>query len=374
MWPVIFYIFTGFVLINCCFYAYLSRFCLSKTPNKSNEKHAQRPLSILVCARNEASNLAENIPVLLQQQYPNFEILLINDASTDATAAIIDDFAAQNFHVRAIHIKNTERPINGKKYALRKGIEAARYNHLLFIDADCRPISHFWAQEMAQGFGAKKQIVLGYGSYQHLDQSWLNKIIRYETALTAIQYFGYAKHGNAYMGVGRNLGYTKSLFNAHNGFSAHATIPSGDDDLFVNTSATVTNVSCVYSPQAFTVSRPKTTWSDWFWQKSRHTSVAHLYKTKHQLSLGLFYSSQLFTYIFAVFLLFSTVFSTFSLFIFLVRYLFVGCILYAGMRKLKEKDLIYWFPALEFFLVLSQLSIFITTITPTTISWKNNRT
>jgi len=371
-WAIVFYIFLGLIFINCCFYAYFGRFCFGKAEGGNSKNTFLPPLSILVCARNEAQNLIENVPFLLKQHYPTFEILLINDASTDKTAAVIDDFATKNQNVRAIHIKNTGPKFSGKKYALTKAIAAAQYEHLLFMDADCRPISTLWAQEMALGFMDKKQIVLGYGSYAAINHSWLNKIIRFETVLTAIQYFGYAKNGNAYMGVGRNLGYTKNIFQSENGFSAHETISSGDDDLFVNAAATPFSVACVFSPPSFSISQPKTTWTDWFLQKRRHVSTANRYKKRHRLSLGLFFLSQFLPYLLLIFLLFSPVFSTIGLFIFFMRYLIVGAVLSAGMGKLKERDLLYWFPALEFVLVLAQLSIFILSITAIRTPWKNN--
>lgn len=371
-WPVIFYIFTGLIFLNCCFYAYFGRFCFGKAEKRSLKNTVQPPLSILVCARNEAQNLIANVPFLLEQRYSDFEILLINDASTDETAAVIDDFVAKHHNIRAIHIYKKERAFSGKKYALTKAIAAAKYEHLLFMDADCRPNSIFWAQEMALGFDSEKEIVLGYGSYAFIAHSWLNKVIRFETVLTAIQYFGYAKNGNAYMAVGRNLGYTKTVFYKQNGFSAHENIPSGDDDLFVNAAATSTNVYCVFSPKSFSISKPKTSWTEWFFQKRRHIFVANRYKKKHQFSLGLFYISQFLPYVLLIFLLFSPIFSTLSLFIFLMRYLIVGAVLYAGMDKLKEKQLIQWFPALEFVLVLVQLSIFILSITARSTPWKNN--
>lgn len=353
---------------------YFGGFCFRKVKIKEFHKSALPPLSILVCARNEAQNLAANVPFLLKQEYPEFEILLVNDGSTDETAAVIDAFSANNPNVRVLHIKAKADTRSGKKQALTTAIAAARYEHLLFIDADCRPRTPYWAQEMAQGLDTGKQIVLGYGSYATVNNNLLNNVIRFETLLTAMQYFGYANRKNPYMGVGRNLGYTKTLFYAQNGFSAHHDVPSGDDDLFVNAAATATTVSCVYTTQSFSVSIPKTTWTDWFLQKKRHISVADRYKKRHQLSLGLFYISQFLPYILVIFLLFSPVFSLISLGVLLVRYLFVGFIMHAGMQRFEEKNLIYWFPVLEIFLVLSQLSIFILSITTRVPTWKSNKT
>lgn len=113
----------------------------------------------------------------------------------------------------------------------------------------------------------RKTIVLGYGAYEKVKNSFLNKIIRFETMLTATQYFSWAKIGKPYMGVGRNLAYKKEEFFNVRGFMDHMKIRSGDDDLFINQAATKKNTAILYTPESFTFSEPKTTFSSWVYQK-----------------------------------------------------------------------------------------------------------
>lgn len=331
----------------------------------------------MVCAKNEAQNLSCNLPFLIGQNYPKFEIVLINDASRDNTLEVMQGFLQLSSRIKIIDFAGKERfpsscrtESESKKNALTAGIKSARHQHLLFIDADCRPVSDQWIFRMAAGFSNQKEIVLGYGAYEKISSSWLNKIIRYETLLTALQYFGYAKNKNPYMGVGRNLGYTKTLFEQQSGFKQHLEIPAGDDDLFINGAATATNTTMIYSSGSFTVSSPKKTWRSWFRQKRRHTGVAKYYKAKHKAQLGLFYISQMIFLIppLPLFLLLPQ-FSLIVAFAIIFRYVLVWWIIGRGAQKLEENDLIYYFPLLELLLIPLQLSIFIANIISTPKHW-----
>jgi hypothetical protein len=214
---------------------------------------------------------------------------------------------------------------------------------------------------MAKNFSDKKQLVLGYGAYERTTK-WLNKLIRYETLLTAWQYFSYAKIGKPYMGVGRNIAYTKLLFSKAKGFESHLDIRSGDDDLFVNQIATKENTTLCWSSESFTISEPKLTWSDWLHQKKRHITTAGSYKRLHQLLLGLFYISQVLFFVLAVGLV--VINYNFKIVIFLVgiRYLFYLISFIPTAIKLRESDLIVYAPFLELFLIVIQMRIFITNL------------
>src|SRR5690606_28466257 len=190
-----------------------------------------------------------------------------------------------------------------KKYALTLGIKAAKHTHLLFTDADCKPLSKYWISEMSACFSDNKSIVLGYGSYSKVKKSLLNKLIRFETFLTAIQYFSFAKIGMPYIGVGRNMSYTKEAFFNTNGFMSHMYIRSGDDDLFINQIATAQNTEICFSIESFTESTPKKTYKEWLIQKRRHITTANHYKTKHKLLLALFYTSNMLFWILTIVLL-----------------------------------------------------------------------
>ncbi len=332
----------------------------SKFTFSENKKtiHKILPISILICAKNEAQNLRENLPFICNQQHTDFEIILVNDHSTDETLDVMNSVKTE-FNKVAITIINLTKLESNKKNALTKGIELAKNKHLLLTDADCKPNSVNWINEMTTNFSKEKTIILGYGAYQKIEKSWLNKLIRFETLLTAIQYFSYVKIGFPYMGVGRNIAYTKDNFHKIKGFSSHKNIKSGDDDLFVNEIATKNNTSICYSENSFTISVSHTNFKKWLNQKRRHISTATHYKPIHQLLLGIFYVSQ-FLFWFLTIILFIIGFNINTiLLLVLIRIGFQYIIFGLTAKKLHEKDLILWLPFLELFLIVIQMSIFI---------------
>ncbi|MDA7558523.1 glycosyltransferase [Flavobacteriaceae bacterium] len=328
------------------------------------------PISVIICAKNEAHNLPILIPKLLTQDYSTFEIILINDHSIDNTLEIMESFKNVSKLIKIVNVKSNETFWGSKKYALTLGIKASTYNYLLFTDADCIPATDQWIMSMASHFSNKKSIVIGYGAYKKQKNSILNKLIRYETLLTAIQYFGFSKIGMPYMGVGRNLAYRKETFFNVNGFVDHLNIKSGDDDLFINQVATSSNVSNCFKKESFTISVSKSTWGEWYCQKRRHISTANHYKIKHQIILGLFYISQLFFWLLACFLLLFSFNYEIVISLILLRCILTYLILGYSARKLDELDVVLLLPFLEIFLIISQFSIFITNCLSKPVHWK----
>ena len=354
------------VLINCFYFLLFSKFSFLKSSENNTEK--TYPVSLIVCAKNEANNLLRNIPHWLAQDHPNFEIILINDASIDDTLEVMKSFTNKDPRISIVNVENNEAFWGSKKYALTLGIKAAKNKRMLFTDADCRPSSRQWMTKMASNFSKQKQLILGYGAYEK-GAGLLNALIRYETLLTAVQYFSYAKVGIPYMGVGRNLGYTGDLYYSTKGFMSHMKIPSGDDDLFVNEAATKENVEICHDINAFTYSEPKKSWKAWILQKKRHISTAKFYKQKHKLLLGVYYVSNLLFWLFAgaCFLLLDW---KIPLLLVVTRILAQWFIIGKSALKLKEKNLIPFIPFLELFLVFIQLSIFISNSMSKPSRWK----
>ena len=255
------------------------------------------PVSIIICAHNEQENIKNFLPTILEQDYPEFEVILVDDCSDDDSRWILKDFCQQYPNkLRIVEIKEHVRLKHSKKFAVTLGIKAAKYEHLVFTDADCQPQSHRWLAEMAGAFTSHKEIVLGYSPY-FKQQGFLNRLIRFETTHTAMSYLAYALKRNAYMGVGRNLAYTKTLFFEGKGFNKHMHIKSGDDDLFVNHNATPTNVNIAIHPDAQVYSVPKMTWKSYYKQKGRHSGASVLYKGRHKRMLGTQLVSAVFFYI-----------------------------------------------------------------------------
>jgi len=348
--------FYGVIAIQLCYYlGVFSLFCWAK-PKPSPE--FTKPISVIICAKNEGKNLKRLIPLLFKQDYPNFELVVINDNSSDETLEVIESFLMLYPHIKLVDVKENEQFWGNKKYALTLGIKAASCEYLLFTDADCKPNSTHWISAMASQFNHDKQIVIGYGGYKK-SKTFLNKLIRYETLITAIQYFGYAKAGVPYMGVGRNMAYKKNLFFEANGFIKHMKIKSGDDDLFVNQMATKANTAICISQDSFTTSLPKTTFKEWINQKKRHVSTATFYKPFHKFLLGLFYTSQLLFWILSILVLIFAFKPLVILPLIGIRFLIYYLILYASAKKLQEKDLVFLGFFLEIILLLIQLRIFI---------------
>ncbi|WP_340696463.1 glycosyltransferase [Flavobacterium nitratireducens] len=324
----------------------------------------------MVCAKNEEENVAKYVPLLAEQNYPDYEIVLIDDASSDNTLELFEAFEKQYSNIRLVKVENNEAFWGNKKYALTLGIKAAKKEYLLFTDADCYPTSKDWITAMSSQFTLHKTIVLGYGGYEKIANSFLNKLIRFETVMTAIQYFSWAKLGYPYMGVGRNLAYKKEEFFKVNGFINHIQVRSGDDDLFINEAANGGNTTVAFMPESFTYSAPKKSFKEWFTQKRRHVATAKHYKTIDQLQLGFFFSTQL------LFIILASVLLSFQFQWILVlslvglRYLCAWICIGFAAGKLKEKDIKFWFPIFELALVFTQLNVFFTNIFSKPVNWK----
>jgi glycosyltransferase involved in cell wall biosynthesis len=361
-------------VINISYYFYFLKFAAapyqSETADKSpTEKSAsQQPVSLIVCAKNEAGNLQNLLPQLLRQEYTDYEIILVNDSSSDDTLEVMESFKEQDSRIKIVNVVPNESFWGNKKYALTLGIKKAVNDKLLFIDADCQPESDHWIAIMSSLYGVDTSIVLGYGGYKK-EKGILNGLIRYETAIAAMQYFAYAMHGNAYMGVGRNLGYTATQFYESRGFMSHMKILGGDDDLFINEASNKNNTSVALDQSSFTYSQPKKKWYDWWTQKRRHINTASHYKLKHKLSLGLFFSSQV---LFVISVIFGLIFmNNWMLFlgVLLVRYLITWLVVGSSFARLKEKDLIVLYPFFELLLMASQLGLFFNNLSKKPVHW-----
>lgn len=337
---------TGIQLLY--YWVVFGRFAFFKQ-KQNNEEF--KPVSVVISAKNEYYNLKNNLPEILNQDYPEFEVVVVNDASDDETIFLLEDLEREYPNLTIITIQQDLNFFRGKKFPLAIGIKSARFEHLLLTDADCKPSSKDWIRHMAGRFSAKQSIVLGYGK-QEQAPGFLNQIIRYETAFTALQYFSLAMWGLPYMGVGRNLAYRKSLFIENKGFISHYKVSSGDDDLFINKVANKQNTTIQYHSGSFTLSKAKTRVLDWWIQKRRHLSTGKHYKFKHKFILGTYSMSQMIMLVLLILLLVLKIQINYILLLFAIRLLSQLVILKFANKKLQEKKLLLLSPLIELILAI----------------------
>ena len=319
-----------------------------KRKAKSQEPIAETPgVTVVLSAHNEAYNISNYLQALLTQDYPEYEVIVVDDGSEDETRAMIERYMVHDERLHMTFVPYGARVGSTKKLALTLAAKAAKYDYLLLTDADCVPESNQWIRTMMAGFGDvqsdkvqnTKDFVLGFSPY-FIEKGHVNRLIRFDTLFNGLHYLGDALCGHPYMGVGRNLAYRKSLFFESGGFTHSMTSKAGDDDLFVNHLATKMNTAVVVTPESYMWSLPKRTMKEWIQQKRRHLSVSPNYRwgTKIRLLMepltrGLFYAAVLYIVIRYQW----SVVSLAALGLFLLRWMIQTMILNISARKMGMK-------------------------------------
>lgn len=349
--PILLGLFLAATLVQLLYWLGLfSRLALYRQPPPPNRP--REAVSIIICAHNEAENLRKNLPYFLDQDYPDFEVLVVNDASSDNSLEILLEFKRKNPTLRVANL--TTKLSRGKKAALSKGIKAANNSILLLSDADCRPASSKWLEHMQAFIRDRVEIGLGYSPYIR-EKGILNAAIRFETVYSTIQFSSFAFVGMPYMGVGRNLIYRKHLFHEASGFDDHMDVTSGDDDLFINAVATPYNTRVVLSPEAFVFSEAKSSWRGYYRQKSRHLSTGTRYRPVHQLLLGVLSASHFGHYVLGLTLVLFHNLETIVFINYLARIVVVTAMYGLITRKLRDPSLVFWVPLFDALYILYYL-------------------
>jgi len=308
-------------------------------PAEINQR--EDPVSVIICARNEEENLRNFLPAVLEQDYPDFEVIVVNDCSDDDTFDVLGEFIGRYPNLKVSNITKDPKFAHNKKFAQFIGIKASKNELMLFIDADCRPESKNWLGTMVSHFNAGTDFVLGYGGYL-IQKGFLNKYIRHDSMFIAIQYLGMALRGMPYMGVGRNLAYRRSLFFSKKGFSGHSHLASGDDDLFVNSNSTKDNVAVEFRKEAHTRSVPATSTRVFYKQKKRHFTTAVHYKFRDKLFLTVEPASRILFYVSFIILVSFLFLLPAVIGIFVIRLAVQTVILAINQKKFNEPGLLPW--------------------------------
>lgn len=327
------------------------------------------PVSVIICARNELKNLRAFLPSVLEQDYPEYQVVVVNDCSWDESAKYLEEMEDAHPLLKVITLKEQEKYQHGKKFALTLGIKGAKYERLLFTDADCKPVGNQWIKNMVQRLQGDKELVVGYGAYTK-ESGLLNRWIRFDTAQNALLYLTRAKRGKAYMGVGRNLAYVKSLFFKNKGFASHYHLMSGDDDLFVNETANKKNIVVELSPESFTYSKPKTSFSHWIYQKKRHMSTGKYYKGRDRRLIGVYFISQSLFWISVIAALILKLNWQIVVAMVLTRLIVQMIVYWRGFKKLGETDLLILTPLFDLMIAFIYPLLAVSNIFIKTKSWK----
>lgn len=335
----------------------------------------QPPVSVVICARDEEENLRKFLPFVLEQEYPEYEVIVVNDGSTDLTEDFLSLMTKQYSHLRTTFVPEGATNLSTKKLGVTLGIKAAKYDYILLTDADCMPEGKEWIARMMRNFTDEVEFVLGYGGYLK-KKGFLNKLIKYDTLFIAIQYLGMAEAHRPYMGVGRNLAYRKETFFRMKGFASSLNLASGDDDLLVNQGSTKENTVIEVSKESTTWSEPKTKFKNWYIQKERHLSVANNYNFKSKarlagepISRGIFYLSALVLGVIGI-CTFNWIELGIALLLLLVRFGIQLYVINQSAKTLGEQRFYFTIPLFDLFLPLVSLYLFLFGRKKERIKWK----
>lgn len=309
------------------------------------------PVSIIIYAKNESENLQANLPFILRQDHPNYEVIVINDGSTDESEEVLKRFETEYNHLYHTYIPEEAKYLSRKKLALTVGIKAAKHDILLFTEANCRPLSDNWVKAMAVNFVKDKSFVLGYCSYGP-HKGFMHKLIAYDNLISGLQYLSSALAKSPYTANGRNLAYRKEEFFKRKGYYNSLNLHAGDDDLFVNEAATKTNTSVEYSADSLTVMREIDRFSIWKEMKVSRAATRRYYKG-HALSRYRFDTSLFFLFLIGVGvsiylgIVGNPLLAVCGVVLYLLLMLSKTIVYYKSAKLLQQKPVVFLMPILE---------------------------
>lgn len=343
---ILFYLFIAIVALQILYHIFV--FGSLSVKQKEDPKVKRLPVSLIVYIENNEEELKRFLAALHNQSYPNFEIVLVNNASYDDSLEIAKQFAQSQENVKIVNVENNESFWGNKRYALTLGIKVAKYDYLLFCEPTAIPDSALWITNMTSQFTLSKSIILGHQRLEVVPKSLWNKLIRFQNATWAAYNFSWANIAKPLFGNNKNLAYKKEEFYKVNGFIDQMTQNRGEDYYFINTIATSKNTAVSLSKTSFTASSINPSFKAWTQEvKSQSTLFS---------ALGLGTKLKVYCYTFTkipYFILTAVLLTTLYnweivLGLFVLRSIVVALYSHKFLKHFQEKDLSFWFPILEF--------------------------
>lgn len=271
-------------------YYYASVARNGKALKDGNVKHVIKrpPVSIIVVSRYDSENLAKCLPSILEQSYPNYEVVVVNDGTTNDTTILLDNLKKKYSHLRTTYLPEDAKYMSRKKMCMTVGIKAAFYDYLVFTDSDCVADTRDWLTEIMRNFNEETDLVLGFNHNKATDncETLWQKFINFDNVFSTIKYMSYAMRGLAYSGTIKNMAYRKEKFFENRGFASNLNIEGGEDDIFITEVSNGTNIAVETSPNASTSINKEVTLKSFIEKKETDLENSEYYPNNVKLRIN----------------------------------------------------------------------------------------
>lgn len=322
-----------------------------QTEDTGSQTEALPPVSVVIAAKNEEYHLKDKLVFFLEQDYPEFEVIVVNDASTDECEYVLKAFSKLYPCLKVVNIVENVNKFRGRKFPISLGIKSAKYDHIVLAGADCVPSGFEWLKNLARNFSGKKEVVLGFCTYTK--QKGLFKfLLQYDNLTTAMNYMGLALSGHPYRGDGRNIAFKKDLFFKVGGFTKHYNLPLGEDDIFIRNVSTASNTTVSLTPESFLSSDAKHTYKEWKRQKIDRLSTYKYYKPSIKFLLSIPNITTLLFYAFVITLLFLSLPFEYVILAIVIKFVLQILIYFKSCKRLGIKRVFIFAPLIELYFLL----------------------
>lgn len=271
----------------------------SVAKHKIENSNELEPVSVIVIVGNNAQYIEQGLPMLLEQEYPEFEVIVVNDCGGTEIDMELRKLARAYKNLRFTTIKRDVLFNHSRKIPLNIGIKAAKYENVIITDVDAQPTNEKWLSCMSQGF-TNADLVIGYTGMD-VEKGLVNKYIRCSRFASSIRFLSAAIAQRPYKGIYNNIGYKKDLYFSHRGYT-HLRMSIGEDDLFVQKVARHSAPQVVVTPRA-TMRQSYSGGLKWWWNEQKYRTYSFRYyprSVKVRTFVDLFTRALFFKSVFAI--------------------------------------------------------------------------